>query len=953
MNKKVLTLCAGFLLVGGLFSTASAEFFSDLVKTDLENQFYYVKVQGGGTPATDASYNLTYGGQAIKNSTDKWIVKKVISENGTVGYQLINPTNNKALTVTETAADGTVTEYKTFAKTSEQGGLWFIVDGAAKGFKGSLIDASVSNENDVWQYRLDKVPNAASTEVELEKQFGDSFGIQIGKQNDKGNFELYNGFEGGNVFDGRLYAKTVNGKLELYKDKAQTQRIVLTTNKWDVTASTLGEGYMFKVMSNEDIAKEEVKGEKSIILGDEFTVSAPSTVKGEPLEIAVFDKKNACHEILVSVVKDATGKEVNRLTVAATDIDYTADYTKEASENKANTYVKFGLSSATDLVELVKKGTYFNLINAEATTKGQVAAIVEKNNKNTADWVAAEKVLLASPEAQWYINSIDGGQIVFKNRETNIEWTTSNKTLYDVAEGVYGLGEDTLQIVPVQNVTPFDGFVDYDNTSLLNGSYTIASYKAVGSNLYLAENHKSSHKIGLEEEVENATLWKLNKLTGKTDTVKVVNEVIKWDAQKGTTCSAKETLKIYSYTFKNELGEPINFYSNGVDKYYVCNPDKSATRFALKMKPNGYNIVEVKENGDADALHNIKMYAGDSETNGGLHQVSTIYDQTENDLFVIERNTLRDYRRVANLDTIAINSMSAPSNYLYEAGNKENDINFLGIMSKNDQKIAPNMVAVETYSDEKNDFYKPEYMLLVDPTITEADTTWCQEHGHSLADKDEWLACPHTKVTPASISGRYLVNFADSAKTWADAHKDIHPMQNPYLNKGQNVRLGFVDAKYVNHKLVIASDSKDSLAVENAGWTPAEFSFKYVDREEGTFKIETSIEGETYVVKDVNNVLVLVKATEDLTNAEVFNIDETFEGAPTANEEISTSSVVVAGVDGAVVVKGAEGKNVIVSTILGKVVANEVVSSDNAQIAAPAGIVVVSVDGESFKVVVK
>ena len=75
------------------------------------------------------------------------------------------------------------------------------------------------------------------------------------------------------------------------------------------------------------------------------------------------------------------------------------------------------------------------------------------------------------------------------------------------------------------------------------------------------------------------------------------------------------------------------------------------------------------------------------------------------------------------------------------------------------------------------------------------------------------------------------------------------------------------------------------------------------------------------------------------------NEDETL--TPTANEEISAenSSVVVAGVNGAVVVKGAEGKNVIVSTILGKVVANEVVSSD--------GVVVVSVDGESFKVVVK
>ena len=84
----------------------------------------------------------------------------------------------------------------------------------------------------------------------------------------------------------------------------------------------------------------------------------------------------------------------------------------------------------------------------------------------------------------------------------------------------------------------------------------------------------------------------------------------------------------------------------------------------------------------------------------------------------------------------------------------------------------------------------------------------------------------------------------------------------------------------------------------------------------------------------------------------VFNaIDK--DSQATANENIAASSVVVAGTNGAVVVKGAEGKNVIVSTILGKVVANEVVSSDNATIAAPQGVVVVSVDGESFKVVVK
>ena len=99
----------------------------------------------------------------------------------------------------------------------------------------------------------------------------------------------------------------------------------------------------------------------------------------------------------------------------------------------------------------------------------------------------------------------------------------------------------------------------------------------------------------------------------------------------------------------------------------------------------------------------------------------------------------------------------------------------------------------------------------------------------------------------------------------------------------------------------------------------------------------------------MNGVVVV----DDINNADVFNMNENEEGNPTANETIAAGNVVVAGTNGAVVVKGAEGKSVIVSTILGKVVANEVLTSDNAQITAPAGVVVVSIDGESFKVVVK
>ena len=74
----------------------------------------------------------------------------------------------------------------------------------------------------------------------------------------------------------------------------------------------------------------------------------------------------------------------------------------------------------------------------------------------------------------------------------------------------------------------------------------------------------------------------------------------------------------------------------------------------------------------------------------------------------------------------------------------------------------------------------------------------------------------------------------------------------------------------------------------------------------------------------------------------------------TANETIATSDVTVSATNGAVVVKGAAGKAVVVTNILGQTLANTVISSDNASIPVPAGIVVVAVEGEeAVKVVVK
>ena len=62
---------------------------------------------------------------------------------------------------------------------------------------------------------------------------------------------------------------------------------------------------------------------------------------------------------------------------------------------------------------------------------------------------------------------------------------------------------------------------------------------------------------------------------------------------------------------------------------------------------------------------------------------------------------------------------------------------------------------------------------------------------------------------------------------------------------------------------------------------------------------------------------------------------------------------VIAG-EGNVTLAGAAGKKVVISNILGQVVANTVVSSDNSVTASPAGVVVVAVEGEAaVKAIVK
>ena len=116
-------------------------------------------------------------------------------------------------------------------------------------------------------------------------------------------------------------------------------------------------------------------------------------------------------------------------------------------------------------------------------------------------------------------------------------------------------------------------------------------------------------------------------------------------------------------------------------------------------------------------------------------------------------------------------------------------------------------------------------------------------------------------------------------------------------------------------------------------------------------------------LKMQNGCLVLTRYDSDFNSSKtggdaalVFNVAQKTDADDmvTSIDGANVEGVSVVATNGAVTVQGAAGKPVVITNILGKVVAETVLTSDNATISVPAGIVAVAVDGEeAVKVVVK
>ena len=623
-------------------------------------------------------------------------------------------------------------------------------------------------------------------------------------------------------------------------------------------------------------------------------------------------------------------------------------------------------------------------------------------------WVDPANVDLTKPEGQFAIDN----SYTFTNRENGSTSTNVFEgDLYKVEDedNVYAVvtpyGIDTLRITPVTTYKSNDGFKRFTAAELNNNTYTVAMTQ-LSSQLNIIENHKDKHRLGLDEE--NATEWRIEMPTVKlmdaskdftrmaADTVKQVTPITYYaGTSKGwvTTSLDPESdyyapnteLQICTYVLKNtDNGEYLYGMDNNEsagNAYYVCNEDKkTATRIAFKIEGDStVNLVPVYGSysykvGDYSAywtkdwmtgmsayesdykeytsdlyLSNNKIIGG-TTTLAGVLKDTYLYTAPSNDVFTINVAEAPTYKKLAQGDKIILTLKEnlKDENVLFEDGE------FAGMGNRlAHPEMNPTLYVDTAYVNRKGNF---AYQYLLGVRINRVDTTYqCNVPAHGIHRAD-------------TTYGDFLVNMVDSAL----ANKDVH--NNKYQYNGE-YKLAFVPGYHTNDTLFFTNEAGEvvsKMEVGNGDFNIAKYAFKMIDEEANEFVVETaagyttkynwvysngrwdwkvaSVESTPGYLRWVNDNLVV---TNDIINAAVFTMEDS-ELTATANESIEANSAVsVTAVDGAVIIKGAAGKNVVIATILGKVVANETINSDNETIAVPAGIAVVSVDGESFKVVVK
>ena len=443
-----------------------------------------------------------------------------------------------------------------------------------------------------------------------------------------------------------------------------------------------------------------------------------------------------------------------------------------------------------------------------------------------------------------------------------------------------------------------------------------------------------------------------------------------------------------------------NNHYDGKDFYAIVESNYNRTAHATEIQ----NTAVTKKVGIAD----------DGMSAGLKVQ---LLNETRTSAFTVEPSTTPLYRRFNNVALSESATDGRDSLRFFETIRKEYlmdennsnltdaNVDYLGMWTA-DKATGLSFQIDTAWVNRGAGYIKPQYLISVAHNdFAGTPGKPCTEDGPHV-DKDGNITdaehCVHaTPAIPGFERAKYLVSFQDSV--------DVYGQDKPYADiKGGYTRVGFVEGIRVADTLWILPAEFVALANDKISFDALEayndsvknlasksyliknrldgddhknytWSFRYVHPENAGNVTEEGVENQFLFesnnydnkiiapenaawLKIQNGCVVLTDKSSTFSHAAtggdgalIFNVENKVDDQlATDNEEIATSEVTVIALQGAVRVANAEGKKVVITNILGQTVANTVITSSDATIAAPQGVVVVAVEGEeAVKAIVK
>ena len=758
-----------------------------------------------------------------------------------------------------------------------------------------------------------------------------------------------------------LYFVDVNGSdakaLKALKEKASVTLSDLENSKLKVLAlnsdskyGTSGEkktAYKILTIAGDKIGDDKNNDAKFTVtefdqLANEGEFEIKATVSGTSYQIGAIRFTTSDTKTYVTTVDEADKAKIAKATLGTNSYLDASVLLKEDAMNVVNIYFTSNEKSWND--EEGAQREYHKYLVADGSSAGLVA-------------LAQNHVDFTSPLAQWIVSDFDGKYtFTLTNRETGK--TLGLRLAEDGKEGGYEV---------VGTVTGGYTAISTGVTSSTSISGTSVKFNTIPTTQY------DSYRLFTEEEMEagialvfsgkNAVIgerdYYASIANGKVVPSRKESEIALFYPERVKAAAdpnkGKENyvLDINEYAYLNEDGEvatgkdtlivPTYRLATAEDKYWGANASGSddakyaladaavaaATEWAFVMTANGeYSLAEVKRGTNGSAQYSdvtASKVWGVKGVNTSTIGFNT-YNHYNNGVVVDEG--------FANL-TILVNDNSDKSHLVAESRHASFD-NKLG------------SIAMQLNANGINEgILNSEGMVFWLDTVGNETPAFYISRG--VEGQNERL---------------FMYNATDSMKIFDEGEAQEY-FNEAYVLEGTYDESGATptgDAKVIFRPAVLVDndtltttvgDKLVSVVAKDADITKDQVdglkAFQF-----GICLADEDVEGEYIVYNGSKYVYALngkLGLTSDPQKAMVFTLgDET----PTANEGVEVSEVKVIAGEGNVTIAGAQGKKVVISNILGQVVANTVIASDNATIAAPAGVVVVAVEGEAaVKAIVK